>query len=118
LAITMDGFPRGIAEAVAKMAGGPMKLLALQQKFARAIVTGSGGGGKVSVRFTLLGICEGVSVDPSLLQPSQQQQLEGYIKDAVQSAMVLRAQEAAKALAGSGGAAAAAEEGSGSAQLK
>ena len=75
-----------------------MKLMALQRRFAETIVVGGSGG--VKVTFTLLGICTGVSIDPSLLQPSKQKQLEDATRDAVQSAMVLRAQEAAKHLAG------------------
>ena len=96
----MDGFPRGVAEAVSKMAGGPLKLMALQRRFADTVVTGQGAGGLVRVQFSLLGMCNSVSIDPSLLSPSKQKQLEDATRDAVQSAMVLRAQEAAKALSG------------------
>ena len=96
----MDGFPRGVAEAVAKMAGGPLKLMALQRRFADTFVTGQGLNGLVKVQFSLLGVCNSVSIDASLLSPAKQKQLEDATRDAVQSAMVLRAQEAAKALAG------------------
>ena len=77
-----------------------MKLMALQRRFAETIVVGGSADSGVRVTFTLLGICTGVSIDPSLLQPSKQKQLEDATRDAVQSAMVLRAQEAAKHLAG------------------
>ena len=100
-------FPRGVAEAISKMAGGPLKLMALQRKFSETVVVGTGGaGGLVKVHFTLLGICKSVHVDASLLHPAKQKELEEATRDAVQGAMVLRAQEAAQHLSGSGGAAA------------
>ena len=62
------------------------QLLAAQQELTTVEVEGSAGGGMVTIRATAKGRVLGVSVDESLLQPSEKTMLEDLIAAAFNDA--------------------------------
>ena len=62
------------------------KMQEVQDKLAQATVTGAAGGGLVKVEADGKGVVKGVSIDPSVMHPTDVEMLEDLLVVAIQEA--------------------------------
>lgn len=62
------------------------KMAVMQEKMGLTLVEGTSGGGLVKITMTCKGVCESITLDPSILVASEKEMTEDLIKAAINDA--------------------------------